>query len=85
MTERYLENFYRPNPDAPVKQALSARHNFRVIMEKLNALPFVVNEATGRIQLPALTEDPTEDLATGQLAVVNNVLRIYNGAAWVNV
>ena len=85
MGSHYLKDMYRPVPDNPVQEALSARHNFRVIMEKLNGIPFIVNEATGRIQLPALTEDPTEDLATGQLAVVNNVLRIYNGAAWVNV
>ncbi len=39
----YLENFYKPDPDHPVRQALSTRHNFRVIMEKLNATIAVVN------------------------------------------
>ena len=40
---------------------------------------------TGQIQLPNLGADPTENLSAGQLAIVNNVLRIYNGASWSNV
>jgi len=40
---------------------------------------------TGQWQLPNLGADPTEHLAAGQLAIVNNVLRIYNGASWSNV
>ena len=40
---------------------------------------------TGQIQLPNLGADPTENLAAGQLAIVNNILRIYTGAEWVNV
>lgn len=40
---------------------------------------------TGALQLPALTDDPTENLMAGQLAIVNNVLRIYDGANWSNV
>jgi len=40
---------------------------------------------TGQIQLPNLGTDPTENLEAAQLAVVNNVLRIYTGDAWVNV
>jgi hypothetical protein len=39
----YLEDLYKPNPDDPVKQALSTRHNFRVIMEKLNNTMAVIN------------------------------------------
>ncbi len=39
----YLENLYKADPDHPVRQALSTRHNFRVIMEKLNATIAVVN------------------------------------------
>ncbi len=40
---------------------------------------------TGQMQLPNLEADPTENLEAGQLAVVNNVLRIYTGEEWVNV
>lgn len=40
----HLENLYRPDPDHPVRQALSTRHNFRVLMEKLNGIAFVVDE-----------------------------------------
>ena len=40
---------------------------------------------TGQLNLPALTSDPTSNLAAGQLAIVNNVLRIYSGSAWSNV
>lgn len=39
----YLEDLYKPNPNNPVKQALSTRHNFRVIIEKLNDTMSVVN------------------------------------------
>jgi len=41
--------------------------------------------STGQIQLPNLSSDPTANLTTGQLAIVNNVLRIYNGTSWSNV
>lgn len=41
--------------------------------------------STGQLGLPNLTSDPTIDLETGQLAVVNNVLRFYNGTSWSNV
>lgn len=40
---------------------------------------------TGQFGLSPLGSDPTSNLAAGQLAVVSNVLRIYNGSAWVNV
>ncbi|MBA7567378.1 hypothetical protein ES708_09089 [subsurface metagenome] len=40
---------------------------------------------SGQIGLPNLSSDPTENLAAGQLAVVNNVLRIHNGTSWSNV
>lgn len=39
----YLENLYKADPDHSVRQALSTRHNFRVIIEKLNATMAVVN------------------------------------------
>lgn len=39
----YLEDLYKANPNNPVKQALSTRHNFRVIIEKLNNTMAVVN------------------------------------------
>lgn len=44
----YLENLFKPDPDHPVRQALSIRHNFRVIMEKLNATLAVVNNLVVR-------------------------------------
>ena len=47
-----------------------------------NALIFY---PTGQSQFPVLTSDPTENLAAGQLAIVNNVLRICNGVSWSNV
>jgi len=40
---------------------------------------------TGQIEIRPLTSDPSSNLANGQLAIVNNVLRLYNGSAWVNV
>lgn len=39
----------------------------------------------GQFQLPNLSSNPTVGLSTGQLCIVNNVLKIYNGADWVNV
>jgi hypothetical protein len=39
----YLEDLYKADPDHPIRQALSTRHNFRVIIEKLNATMAVVN------------------------------------------
>jgi len=40
---------------------------------------------TGQLQLPNLASNPTADLAAGQLAIVGNVLKIYDGASWSNV
>lgn len=44
----YLKNLYKPDPDHPVRQALSTRHNFRVIIEKLNATIAVVENLVVR-------------------------------------
>ena len=48
MTERYLENLYKSDPDHPVRQALSIRHNFKIIIEKLNADPFTPTGKLGK-------------------------------------
>lgn len=39
----------------------------------------------GTVRLRPLTADPNTDLVAGQVAMVNNVLRFYNGIAWANV
>lgn len=56
----YLENLYKPDPDHPVRQALSTRHNFRVIIERLNNLVKVVTMADG---------DTTPDISGGDIFI----------------
>lgn len=78
----YLENLYKPNPDNPVKQALSTRHNFRVIMERINTVTGITanvsNMAVGYQALYSITTG-NHNIALGHQALY------FNSTGYTNV
>ncbi len=77
----YLEDLYKPNPNNPVKQALSSRHNFRVIMNRLNELIILVEATTGIIagtKNIALGDGALYSLTTGHSNVAFGYQALYS-------